>query len=108
MGSCDCGFERQFARKTVKKLVNNIVRRRFRGVGRPASGTEKPRFEAGRTLMMVKKAIKTAILEASTAQNRQKLKRKWSGAGSNRRHRPFQGRALPTELPDLGTLMLPL
>lgn len=26
--------------------------------------------------------------------------RQWSGAGSNRRHRPFQGRALPTELPD--------
>ena len=24
----------------------------------------------------------------------------WSGAVSNRRHRPFQGRALPTELPD--------
>ena len=24
---------------------------------------------------------------------------KWTGAGSNRRHRPFQGRALPAELP---------
>jgi hypothetical protein len=24
----------------------------------------------------------------------------WLGAGSNRRHRPFQGRALPTELPN--------
>ncbi len=27
--------------------------------------------------------------------------KKWSEAGSNRRHRPFQGRALPTELSDL-------
>ena len=27
-------------------------------------------------------------------------RRKWSGPGLNRRHRPFQGRALPTELPD--------
>jgi hypothetical protein len=25
----------------------------------------------------------------------------WTGAVSNRRHRPFQGRALPTELPVL-------
>tara|TARA_B100001939_G_C16506984_1_gene432076 strand:+ start:279 stop:464 length:186 start_codon:yes stop_codon:yes gene_type:complete len=28
--------------------------------------------------------------------------RKWSGAGSNRRHSDFQSDALPTELPDQG------
>ena len=33
-----------------------------------------------------------------SAANHDKIK--WSGPGSNRRHRPFQGRALPTELPD--------
>ncbi len=58
--------------------------------------------------MTGKKAVKTAIVRASLAERCQKLERKWSGAGSNRRHRPFQGRALPTELPDLGTWMLPL
>ncbi len=74
--------------------------------GRPASGTEKPHLELGRALMTVKKAVKTAILRASSAEKCQKLAREWSGAGSNRRHRPFQGRALPTELPDLGTSTL--
>ena len=34
-------------------------------------------------------------IEAFTASREE-----WSGPGSNRRHRPFQGRALPTELPD--------
>ncbi len=35
----------------------------------------------------------------STGPNRG-FRYQWLGAGSNRRHRPFQGRALPTELPN--------
>ena len=74
----------------------------------PRVGSKGRVWRQGRDLMKVKKAAKTAILGASLAEKCQKRERKWSGAGSNRRHRHFQGRALPTELPDLGTLMLTL
>ncbi len=43
------------------------------------------------------------IFQRGGGGRRQKMgvkREEWSGAGSNRRHRPFQGRALPTELPD--------
>lgn len=57
--------------------------------------------------MQAEKPQNTDFFGASRPEVSQELARKWSGAGSNRRHRPFQGRALPTELPDQGTAMLP-
>jgi len=40
------------------------------------------------------------IVDYNESNQRPESEEEWSGAGSNRRHRPFQGRALPTELPD--------
>ncbi len=54
----------------------------------------------------MQKPVKTKFLAQETARKNQgasndiTLVLKWSEAGSNRRHRPFQGRALPTELSD--------
>jgi len=40
------------------------------------------------------------LLSVNTLGDKRRDTAKWSGAGSNRRHRDFQSRALPTELPD--------
>ena len=98
----------QFARKTGKNLVNKIVWSRSPGSGRSSRKIRRVGFEAGYRPDDSQKCRKNSDLEDFLAEKCQNTKRKWSGAGSNRRHRPFQGRALPTELPDLGALLLPL
>ena len=94
--------------KTLKNSQTAFYWGRSGGVADPRIWPNSRGSGRGDTAHQNKKAAKTAGFGISSGGFRRKLARKWSGAGSNRRHRPFQGRALPTELPDLGTLMLPL
>lgn len=63
------------------------------GVPSKSVGGEARRGENPKKSSVLNHRAETTALKLASQEE-------WSGPGSNRRHRPFQGRALPTELPD--------